>query len=104
MRLRSSSGLCRDRTPIEVAHDREGRQRTFRCNEVAFVLKPQAGGVRGEMHAIVTETIRSRGRCTAYSTVNGARVCVAYEWVLRDRESTKTARLKVWKETGSGNP
>lgn len=89
---------------MEEAHDREGRRRTFRCNEVAFVLRPQAGGIRGEMHATVTETIRSRGRCTAYSTVNGARVCVAYEWVLRDRETTKTTRLKVWRTPGDGAP
>jgi len=104
MRLRGSSGLCRDRTPIEAAHDRERWQRTFRCNEVAYVLKPQAGGIYGEMHATVSETIRSRGRCTAYSTVNGTRACVAYEWVLRDRESTKTTRLKVWREPGETDP
>ncbi len=96
MRMLSSSGLCLDRTPDQVARDQARWQRTFECNEVTYLLKPAPETIRGEMRVIVTESIRSRGPCIQYGTVDNQQVCIAYEWTLRPRAASKRATLRVF--------
>jgi len=92
----SSSGLCRDPTPAELAADRGRGGRTFSCQEVRYFLQPSAGTVRGGASVTVEEGFRTRGACMRYqTTAGGDRVCVEYSWTVERRITTKTAALTV---------
>jgi hypothetical protein len=95
MRLRSSSGICRDRQPNEVLQDQMRRERTFYCVEATYRLKPMGTQVRGTIAISVMEGIRRQGPCSRWNVVNGVRVCVEYSYVVRFSQTRKSTSLRV---------
>jgi hypothetical protein len=98
LQLFTSAGICLDRLPNEVSRDRANRQRTFRCGEATYVLRPLGRSVRGTLRIPVMETVQARGPCIQYQqTSTGQRVCVQYSTVTRTRRTTKNTQLRVIK-------
>ena len=95
LRLNASSGICEDPLPSDVQRDRSRGQRTFRCNDATYVIKPVARTIRGEVRVKVLEGVRRRGSCLQYNYVEGQQVCVAYSYVVVQQTATKNVRLRV---------
>jgi hypothetical protein len=94
--FRSSSGLCRRPTPVEVAEDHAQWRRTFSCQEVTYYLSPSAGTVGGSVVVSVQEGFRTRGPCILWeTTATGNRVCVEYRWDVDYRSTSKRGSLRV---------
>ena len=68
MTLLSSFGNCLEPTPTQVRRDEENRRRTFSCGDATYVIRPTSGRVRGEVRALITESVRRQVRCPAGRT------------------------------------
>ena len=93
--LSSSTRICLDPTRGQAAADRQRRQRTFRCGDVRYVLRPRARTVQGGISTSVVED-ELVTECVAYGVdANGVRICVEVRerWV--SRSVSKGARLRV---------
>jgi hypothetical protein len=95
MRIENPSGVCRERLPHEVMRDESRRQRTIPCGDVTYVFKPRGETIVAEIHVLVLEAIRRRGRCIRWVTQAGQSVCAAYAYTVDTRRVRKEGPLRV---------